>query len=349
MSTLSRLPRPSLGLLYALGVALLGVAVFAALRLPLPFLLGPMFACLFAALAGIPMEGMPKVSDAMRTVLGLAVGLSITPELIGRLGAMAVSVAMVPVFVLLIGLVGVPYFRRVCRLDPATAYFAAMPGGLQDMIVFGREAGGDVRALALVHVTRVLVIVAIMPPIMAMGFGITLDRPPGAPASGIPWYELGLMVVAAWVGWKLAVRVKLFGASILGPMIAGAVFSLAGLVGNRPPAEAIEVAQFFLGLGIGIAYVGITVGELRRLVIASLGFCALLAVLSLVFAEAVFALGIAPRVDALLAFAPGGQAEMVVLAIVAGTDVAYVVTHHLVRLVVVIVGAPLAAKLLGRR
>jgi membrane AbrB-like protein len=224
-----------------------------------------------------------------------------------------------------------------------------MPGGLQDMIIFGREAGGDVRALALIHVTRVLVIVAIMPPIMALGFGISLDRPPGAPASAIPWHELGLMVVAAWVGWKLAERVGLFGASILGPMIAGAVFSLAGLVGNRPPAEAIEAAQFFLGLGVGIAYVGITVAELRRLVVASLGFCALLAVLSLVFAEAVFRLGIAPRVDALLSFAPGGQAEMVVLAIVAGTDVAYVVTHHLVRLIVVIVGAPVAARLIVRR
>ena len=32
---------------------------------------------------------------------------------------------------------------------------------------------------------------------------------------------------------------------------------------------------------------------------------------------------------------------MAVLALVAGADVAFVVTHHLVRLVVVIVGAPL--------
>lgn len=349
MSAHARLPRPSLPLVYALGVAGVGVLVFAFLRLPLPFLLGPMFACLVAALAGVPMKGLPSVSQAMRTILGLAVGLSITPELIGRLGAMAASVAMVPVFVMLIGLVGVPYFRRVCGLDPATSYFAAMPGGLQDMILFGREAGGDVRALALIHVTRVLVIVAIVPPIMVFGFGISLDQPPGAPASAIPWQELALMVVAAGVGWQVAERVGLFGAAILGPMAAGALFSLTGLIGNRPPAEAIELAQFFLGLGVGIAYVGITVAELRRLVLASLGFCALLAVLSLLFAEAVFLLGIAPRVDALLSFAPGGQAEMVVLAIVAGTDVAYVVTHHLVRLIVVIVGAPVAARLIVRR
>jgi membrane AbrB-like protein len=335
--------------LYALVVAACGVAVFWVIRLPLPFLLGPMFACLAAALAGIPMKAIPHVANAMRAVLGLAVGCSITPELVGRVGAMATSVALVPVFVALIGLVGVPWFRRVCRFDPVTAYYAAMPGGLQDMIVFGREAGANVRALALVHVTRVLAIVAVMPPLMTLHFGIPLDRPVGAPAASIPLAELGMMLLAMAIGWGVAERVKLFGASILGPMIAAAAFSLGGLIENRPPAEAIEGAQFFIGLGVGIAYVGITMGELRRIVLASLGFCVLLAFLSLGFAELVHTIGVAPEVEALLAFAPGGQAEMAVLAIVAGVDLAYVVTHHLVRLIVVIVGAPVAARILRPR
>ena len=36
----------------------------------------------------------------MRTVLGVAVGASITPELLNRLPEMAYSVALIPVFVL---------------------------------------------------------------------------------------------------------------------------------------------------------------------------------------------------------------------------------------------------------
>ena len=36
---------------------------------------------------------------------------------------------------------------------------------------------------------------------------------------------------------------------------------------------------------------------------------------------------------------------MVLLALIAGADMAYVVTHHLVRIVVVILGAPIAARL----
>ena len=139
-------------------------------------------------------------------------------------------------------------------------------------------------------------------------------------------------------------RVGLFGAPILGPLIVSGAVALAGGLHYRPPAEAMLIAQFFLGIGIGVKYAGITVAEIRRVLTASLGYCVVLTVLSVVFAEIVIQAGIAPPLDAILAFAPGGQAEMVLLAIIAGTDVAYVVTHHLLRIVIVILGAPFVAR-----
>mgnify|MGYP002714547853 CR=1 FL=1 len=47
----------------------------------------------------------------------------------------------------------------------------------------------------------------------------------------------------------------------------------------------------------------------------------------------------------ILAFLPGGQAEMIVIAIIAGADLAYVVSHHLLRIVLVILLAPIVARL----
>ena len=330
--------------LYTLLVAAAGPVLFVLLGLPLPLLLGPMFACLAAALAGMKLQGVAPVSSAMRTVLGVAVGAAITPALLDRVGSMMASVALIPLFVGLIGLFGYPYFRRVCGFDKPTAYYAAMPGGLQDMLLFGQEAGGNPRALSLIHATRVLVIVSLMPPLLAWKWGLTFDRPPGAPAMDLPVLEMLLMAVCAGGGWWLAKRVGLFGAAILGPLILAAAMSLTGLIEHRPPAEAIQVAQFFLGLGVGVKYTGVTLLEIRRILLAGLGFCVLLAGLSVVFAEVVYLMGVAPQVEAVLAFAPGGQAEMVVLAIVAGADVPYVVTHHLVRLVIVITGAPVVAR-----
>ena len=45
------------GLLLTLGISLAGVELFRLLALPLPWLLGPMFGCLAAALAGVPGAG----------------------------------------------------------------------------------------------------------------------------------------------------------------------------------------------------------------------------------------------------------------------------------------------------
>jgi membrane AbrB-like protein len=331
--------------LAALAASSAGAAVFYVLDLPLPFMLGPMFGCLIAALAGAKLQGLGWLATAMRIVLGIAVGTAITPALLDRLPQMIYSVALVPPFILLIGLIGYPWFRKVCGFDHATAYFGAMPGGLQDMLVFGEEAGGNVRTLSLIHATRVLVIVTAAPFLLQSMWGVPLVAFPGVPAAEIPLFEMAVMAAAGTLGWLGARAIGLFGAPIIGPLAATALVSLSGLIGHRPPGEMLLMAQFVLGLGVGAEYVGVTLRELKRDVLAGIGYCGLLAGISLVFAEIVIGIGAAPPMEAFLAFAPGGQSEMAILAIVAGADLAYVVTHHLVRLVVVIIGAPVVARL----
>lgn len=331
--------------LMTLAIAGLGVVVFMLLGLPLPFLFGPMTACLLAALARAPLKGMGTVSILARTVLGVAVGASITPEVVARIPQMAGSVALVPVYVVMIGIVGVPFFRRL-GYDPVTSWYAAMPGGLQDMVIFGQQAGADVRALALIHATRVLVIVTLAPLILTGLYGASLTGAVGAPIRDLPGGELLLMAAAALIGWKGGERIGLFGASILGPMILTAALSLGDLIHSRPPAEAILASQFFIGIGIGVQYVGVTLRELRSFILSGLAFVLLLAALAAIFTEIVTLSGLAQPVEGFLAFAPGGQAEMTVLALVAGADLGFVILHHLTRIVVVILGAPLAARLL---
>lgn len=334
--------------LKTLGLAVVGAGAFQAAGLPLPFLFGPMAVCLIAALSGRNLKSMGQVSVAARTILGVAVGASITPEVVDRLPQMAMSVALVPLYVVLIGAVGVPFFRRL-GFDPVTSYFAAMPGGLHDMVVFGQEAGADARALSLIHATRVAMIVTLAPLVMTWAYEAPLTGAMGAPIRDLPPGELALMAVAALVGWKGAERIRLFGASILGPMILTAALSLAGFIQHRPPAEAIMAAQFFIGIGIGVLYVGVTLRELRLFVLAGLAFVVILAVLTAGFAEFAIVTGLALPLEGFLAFAPGGQAEMTLLALVVGADMGFVIVHHLARIVLVIAGAPVAAHLLGLR
>ena len=330
------LPKFNRKLATAIAFSGIGAAAFVAAGFPLPMLLGPMAGCLAAALAGARMEGAGHLGTFMRTFLGVAIGASVTPELLGRIPELALSLSLVPILVAAVGGIGYLFFRRVVGFDAMTSYYAALPGGMQEMILFGAEEGGNIRAISLVHATRVLVIFACVPFIATHYFGLNLDQPPGEPAASLPWHETALMIVSGLTGWRIAHAMRIPGASIIGPMLLTALLSLAGVVNSRPPLEMMLVAQFFIGLGVGVRYTGITLGELRLDVIAGLGYCVLAsaACIALILAAGNFLA--ADFLDVLLAFLPGGQAEMAMIAIVAGTDVAYVVAHHLVRIFFVI-------------
>ncbi len=334
-------------LLISLAMCVAGTGIFILADLPLPFLFGPLIASLIAALAGMPVTGPGKLGVMMRTILGVAIGASITPELIERLPQMAISVALVPIYVVTVAFIGVPFFRRVYGLDKPTAFFAAMPGGLQEMTTFGQESGANVRTLTLIHATRLLVIILIVPVIMVVGFEADLDKPIGAPAATQPIHEMFIMLGAALVGWQVFQRLGLFGAAIIGPMVVAAVLSLGGLITSRPPAEAILAAQFFIGMGLGTGYVGVTLSELRKDVLAGLIYVVIVAAVAVIFAEMVILGGLAPALEGFLAFTPAGQAEMAILAIVVGADLGFVVLHHVVRLFFILIFSPIAARALG--
>ncbi|WP_282059850.1 AbrB family transcriptional regulator [Roseobacter litoralis] len=325
--------------------ALSGVWVFHVFELPLPWLIGPIAACLAAALLGFRMRAIAPVNAAMRTILGVAVGATFTPAILSSMAGMWLTLLLVPVMICCVAAIGVPYFQKVWGYDFPTSYYSAMPGGLQDMLVFGEEAGGNPRTLSLIHATRILVIITALPFLLQSFWSADLSTPPGAPLMAIDPGQLLVMVICAALGWYLANLVGLLGASILGPMICAGLAAVTGLLVVRPPAEAIWAAQFFIGMTVGVKYSGITVNEVRRDLAAGLGYCVILLLMTFVFVEIVYVTGLAPGREALLAFAPGGQAEMAVLALIVGADMAFVIAHHVFRIVVIIIGAPLFARL----
>jgi len=328
--------------------AALGSAVFLYLGLPIPLLLGPMFACLIFGVSGARLQSMGTLGIFFRTFLGVVIGSSVTPDLIRNLPNQGPTLIMIPLFVLAIGLVGYPFLRKVMGFDHATAYYSAMPGGLQDMLIFGAEAGGDVRAMSLIHATRVLVIVSGAPIAMTLFLGLDLTRPPGLHATELPPIEIIVMIASGVAGWKIAERIGMFGASILGPLILTAILSLSGIIHSRPPVEMIWVAQLFIGIAVGANYSGITKRELRVDVFAGLVFSLLLAIVSVIFVVVIQYFTKTDPLNVWLSFLPGGQAEMAMIAILSGADVAFVVTHHLLRIFVVILAAPIVARWFDR-
>lgn len=339
------------GIALALVLGSLGGWGASALALPLPWMIGAMTATTVAAVAGAPIAMAQPLRTVMVAVLGVMLGSGFTPEILARLDEWAVSLASLVGYIALAGGAGLLYFRRVCGYDRVTAYFAAMPGGLSEMILVGGEMGGDARRISLAHASRLLIVVLSIP--FAFRWLDSLepgDRPPaGLPIDAIPPLDLGILALCGVVGFVLARAAKVPAAAVVGPMLASAVVHLAGWTQASPPIELVAAAQVAVGAAIGARFAGTDLRLVLKTLVQSLGATAILVSVTLLFAGG---LGLMLDLDAralVLAFAPGGLAEMSLIAIALGADAAFVATHHIVRIVLIVVLAPAAFRLMGRR
>ncbi|MEC9367741.1 MAG: AbrB family transcriptional regulator [Pseudomonadota bacterium] len=335
----------------ALAVGSAGAALFLYLVLPLPWMLGSLAACLVAAIARLPVKGPSFLIAPARAILGLAVGAAFTPALIARLPEMAVSLAFIPPFVLLIAGLGVPFYRYVGRMDPATAFYSAMPGGFQDMIAMGRDAGAKERQLTLAHSARVLLIVFALPFWVEWSEHLQIGERAAAVQHWTGYDPLNVLVLLACAaaGWWAALKIGLSGAPLVGPMIACAAITISGFATLHLPSEVLNLAQLALGTHAGCQFAGVTWREFAGTVTTALAYTALLLGLTAAFSLVVVALTGLEQLPVVLAFSPGGQSEMNVIAIVLGADIAYVALHHLFRLAIVVLGAQVLYRVLNRR
>ena len=334
----------------ALAVGSAGGALFNLLTLPLPWMLGSMTACTVAAISGLGPAVPLRLRQAMILVLGVMLGSAFTPDLLPRLGGWMGTLAGLFAAMAATTAAVMAYLRRFGAMGPVTAYFAAAPGGINEMVMTGGAMGGDERTIALVHALRILLIVFAVP--FGFRFLAGVQGQPMAAAmgslAGLAWTDAGVMAAAAAVG-AVAARLMRWPAAVLtGPMAASAALHLAGLTASRPPAELVMAAPAAVGAGLGSRFAGLGWRDVAGTLRVSLGSTALMLAAS---AGGAWALSVAaglPFPMLLLAFVPGGIAEMCLIALALGEDVAFVSTHHVLRVVMVIVAAPLAFRLARR-
>ena len=322
-------------------IGLAGAAVYAQTPLPLPWFLGPMLASLAALALRVPIQSSRSLTLVMRIVLGLAIGSAFSPEMADRAGEMTVSLMFVFPYVLFLGLIGYPYFRAFSGYDRVTAFLAAVPGGFQTMIAIGEDTNADLRKLSIIHSTRILVIVFSVPLWIQFSSDADLGRaiPAAASLAAVSLKEALILLVCGAAGYWGAKRIGISGASIIGPMLANGALHMLGLAEARVPVVFINAAQLVIGVHIGCQFAGITARELASTVTIASGYALLLMAGAGVFTYlVVWATGINIFAVA-LAYAPGGQPEMNLVALVLNLDPAYVALHHLLRVIIIVFGA----------
>ncbi len=341
--------RALIAMVGALALGATGGALLNTFNLPLAWMIGSMLATAVAVICGLPLRVPPPVRSGMVVVLGVMLGSTFTPALLGVLDRWALTLAMLTVYIVVCTTIGAVYMSRVVRCDPVTSYFTATPGGFSEMVLMGSALGGDERTIALSHSLRIMLVVFTVP----FWFQYTGDLEMGTRGpAGSAFAELSptdaLLLAACVIGGPIASRMRLPAAWLMGPMVLSAVIHLAGFTDSKPPTALIAIAQVVVGAAIGCRFVGTRPRLVARMAFVAVGLTALLLTITVAFSLGLHAVTGIPVVELVLAYAPGGLAEMSLVALALDVDAAFVSTHHLVRIILIVMLAAPAYKLIGR-
>lgn len=320
----------------ALCIGALGGVSFYLIGLPLPWMLGALFASMAAAILGAPVLPPNRIRPATVAVIGVMLGARFTPDFIAMAGAWGTSLGLLALYMLCVSAVTVPYYRFAAKTDWQTAYLAGMPAGLTEMVELGEEKGADVRAIILAHTLRIVITVALI----AIWFRLIEGRNVGAmPNFGTAPLALpdallllASAVIGAWAGRKLHFPAPAF----MGPLALSAMLHATEITASAPPVPVVIAAQIILGTVLGCRFIGVRPMVLARAAWLSLWATIATLLIALGFAVLIHAVIGVTTDQVILALAPGGLTEMGLIALAINADVAFVALHHVVRILIVI-------------
>ena len=304
---------------------------------PAGWLCGSAIAVAALAVAGRPMFLSTPVADTTFLVLGTSMGSAVTPRTLDDAQLWPMSIVLLLVSVAVTMALGAWYLRRVHGWDPATARLSSTPGGLTAVLMLATNTVARFPIVALSQTLRQTALISLIP--VALMLGVPAAPTPAAPIAG-GWSTV-VMLGAGFVGSALATRLKVPGGRLIGAMLASAALHVSGLVDGRLAMPILVVAYILMGAVIGSRFRGAKLADLRATVLPALGCIALTVVVSLGFALACQRLTGVPFAEIWLAYAPGGVEAMTVMAYALDLDPSYVSTHHVIRLLALILLSPL--------
>ncbi len=330
----------------ALGSA--GGALFQYLQLPLPWMIGSLTAVTLASMLGLELR-IPAVSrTVMIPVIGVMLGAAFTPAAVARMPEWWITMTGLVVWTTIGTIAAYAYFRCFTDYDRLTAFFSACPGGLNEMMLYGRHYGADDRTISLTHAFRLITVVFTIP--FWYRFGGMLpptSRPPGAALADLALADVGVLAACAVVGALIGNRLQLPAANLVGPMVLSAAAHLSGLTSTSPPAILVGAAQVVIGVTVGCRFAGVTFRKAGRAMLHALAVALMMIALTVLASLAMQRLTGLPLPALVLGYAPGGLAEMSLIALALAVDAAFVSCHQIARVVMVIFVAPIIARLAG--
>ena len=327
-----------------LAFALAGGLTFIFLGLPAGLVSGSVLAVATAALLGRPMRLPLPLARVCYVIVGTLLGTVVTPETLRGVATWPASIVLLMLASLGMIAATMTYLRVVHRWDPVSALMGASPGSMAQVIALSSELGGDLRAVAIVQTVRVLLLVVGLPNALAL-FGLVVPAVP-VPRGPAGFSVLGEMILLLAVAVAFAVvfmRLRFPGGLLFGALAGSAILHGSGLVHAALPWWIGNASVVMLGALVGSRFANTSARMLLAHLGAAFGSFAVSMAVATAFVLIVTRLLSLPIANVVIAFAPGAQDTMMVLALALHLDPVYVGAHHLARFLVVTFAVAVAA------
>jgi membrane AbrB-like protein len=319
----------------ALVLCAAGGALFAWLRTPLPWMIGPLLTMAGCNFAGARLRSVPGSRQLGQLVIGTALGLYFTPLVARQIASHWPLLVFCALFAIMVAWGCGWFLSRTTDTDRTTAFFASVPGGAAEMAVLGERFGARVDRIALAQSLRVLVVVLVVP------FVLTYSGVHGSDAyspSPVPfdWPKLALLFgIAAACGGALTL------AGMANPFMFGPLLAVIALTSNEVqfssvPVWTTNIGQLLLGCALGSRFERQFLGSLGRFSGAVLASILISIVLAAALSTALARFTGLSAASLMLALAPGGIAEMCITAKVLQLGVPLVTAAHVTRVIVLL-------------
>lgn len=332
--------RRAFHILISLLTAIAGGVLFMLLKLPVPWLLGPMIATLIGGnLLKQHYEWPGQIRNAGMIIVGYTIGLSLTAPAMREMSGQFPSMLMMTLLLLLFCAGMAWIVSRISGINYKTILLGSIPGGLTQMLVLAEETEDiNLTVVTVIQVIRLMMIIVCVPLMIfspLFGNGFAAGNGPGVAEAAAGWDglfpNLLYFAVACTVCGILGQKIRFPTAYLLGPTIITSVMQFAGLQGPALPDLLTNAAQLMIGI-----YVGLLLDPRKlsnKLLTLSLAFGSSVVLIggaygiSLIFAYVESVSGS----TALLSLSPGGMDQMSLIAHEVGADLPTVAGYQLFR------------------
>jgi membrane AbrB-like protein len=330
-------------------IAAAGGIALASLKIPAGLVSGSVLAVAIAALAGRQMWVPTPVAQISFVLVGILLGAIVTPETLQGMATWPLSIGVLAVATIAMVAATTCYLRFVHSWDWKSAFLGASPGAMAQVVALSAEFKADLRGIAIVQVMRVLLIMIGLPGSLAL-FGLAAGGVIGAPepAGGSLLAELVILIAASAALALFLRQIKFPGGLLFGAMAASAILHGTGWVHAVLPWWLGGAAVIVLGAVAGSRFSNTGWRTVLDYLGAALGSFAVAITVAGSFAAAVILLLPFRPADVMIAFVPGAQDQMMLLALALTLDPVYVGAHHLSRWLICTLSLAIFAKTVAR-